>query len=413
MVGDVLEFSIGDARFSDSSVSNLVFSNGLISRIGRLSAPADIDAGGMLIQPGFVNIHTHLDKADLLSRISPSQYGKTLEENREILKTLKRNYSEKEVMGRAGSVLSEMIVQGCTAVRTQVDVDATAGLTPINALLKLKKKYSGLVELQLCAFPQEGILSDEKQDLLEKALEKGADLLGGLPLVEKNIADRKKHVDMLFEIAKKHNKELEVQIDESNNPEDFMLPYLIEKTIEEGYTGKVSATHCISLGRVDDKTAEKTIQGLRKAKINVIVTPSANLITRFPEKAGRPGNSITRIKDLAQNGVNVALGTDNIRDIFFPLGDGSMLREMHVLATSTRMTEVNDFEKIFNMASVNGAKIMGLDYGVEVGKKADLIVCNGVSHRDVLNGFPSIRYVIKDGRIVAKTEVSAELYDVG
>ncbi|MBM3309111.1 MAG: amidohydrolase family protein [Candidatus Altiarchaeales archaeon] len=408
MVGGVLDLTVGNAGLPDGGASDFIFSKGLISKKGKISSKGGIDADGMLVHPGFVNVHTHLDKADLLSRMKPNQFGKSLEENRELLKSFKRNYSESEVVERAGRVLTEMIVQGCTAVRTQVDVDTTAGLTALNALVKLKEKFSNLVELQLCAFPQEGVLSEEKQDLLERALEKGADLLGGLPLVEKTVEERKKHIDVLFEIARKHDKDLEVQIDESNNPDDFMLPYLVEKTLEEKYKGRVSATHCISLSRVDDNTALKTIQGLKKARMNVIVTPSANLITRFPEKAGRPGNSLTRVKELLQNGINVALGTDNIRDLFFPLGNCSMLREMHVLITATRMTEASDFERVFNMASVNGAKIMGLGYGVEVGRKADLIVCNGKNQREVLNGFPSVRYVIKDGVIVASTRVLNE-----
>jgi cytosine deaminase len=411
MVGDVLGFVLGSARSPSGSVSDYSFSNGLISHIGTSSKGCDLDAEGLLVHPGFVNIHTHLDKADLLSRMKPEQFGKTLEENRELLKSFKRNYTEDEIIERAGNVLKQMIMQGCTAVRTQVDVDPTGGLTPVKALVKLRDDFSGLVDLQLCAFPQEGVLSEEKQNLLEQALEAGADLVGGLPLAEKTEEERKEHIDVLFEIAKKHGKGLEVQIDESNNPRDFMLPYLIEKTIREGYQGKVCATHCISLSRVDDATALKTIQGLKKADMSVIITPSANLITRFPEQAGRPGNSITLLRDLVQNGVNVALGTDNIRDIFFPLGNCSMLREMHLLISATRFTQESDFNAVFQMASVNGARLMGLDYGLEVGKQADLIVCNGVSTRDALNGMPFVKYVLKNGSLLAETEASVEIYE--
>lgn len=412
MAGNVLESTVSNARFSDGNISGLSFSNGLVSRVGAVSGKPDVDARGMLVHPGFVNVHTHLDKADLISRMKPGQFGKSLEENRELVKAFKRSYSEREVFERAGTVLEEMVAQGCTAVRTQVDVDPTCGLTPLRALVRVREKYSDMVHLQVCAFPQEGVLSDEKRELLERALEGGADLLGGLPLVEKTPVDQKKHIDVLFETAKKHGVDLEVQVDESNSPGDFMLPYLIEKTVGENYEGRVSATHCISLSRVDDETAAKTIQGLKKARMNVIVTPSANLITRFPENAGRPGNSITRVRQLLEGGVNVAVGTDNVRDVFYPLGNCSMLREMHVLAVSTRMTGAEDFARLFEMASVNGAKVMGLDYGVAAGKRADFIVCGGISPRDVINGFPFIPYVIKDGRVVAETDVSAELQRV-
>ena len=288
MVGDVLDFTVSNARLSDGSSSDFVFSGGLISRAGSLGLHGDLDANGMLVHPGFVNIHTHLDKADLLSRMRPEQFGKSLEENRELLKSFKKGYSEEEILQRAGNVLDEMIAQGCTAVRTQVDVDPTAGLTAVKALVKLRSLYKGLVELQLCAFPQEGVLTGEKRELLEKALEAGCDLVGGLPLVEKSDDERKRHIDVLFEIAKSHGKMLEVQIDESNNPSDFMLSYLVEKTLSEGYEGKVTATHCISLARIDDATAARTIERMRKAKMSVIITPSANMITRFPETAGRP-----------------------------------------------------------------------------------------------------------------------------
>ncbi|MDD5111838.1 MAG: amidohydrolase family protein [Candidatus Altiarchaeota archaeon] len=409
MVGSVLEFTVSNARLSDGSLYDFVFSGGLISRAGALGLRGDLDADGMLIHPGFVNIHTHLDKADLLSRMRPEQFGRSLEENRELLKSFKRDYSEQEIMQRAGNVLDEMIAQGCTAVRTQVDVDPTAGLAAVKALSKLRSLYKGLVELELCAFPQEGVLSGEKRELMEQALESGCDLVGGLPLVEKSDEERKRHIDVLFEIAKSHGKMLEVQIDESNNPSDFMLPYLAEKTISEGYEGKVTATHCISLARIDDATAARTIERMQKAKMSVIITPSANMITRFPETAGRPGNSITRVKELLAAGINVAVGTDNIRDIFYPLGNCSMLRELHVLASATRMTGAGDFDALFQMASVNGARLMGLDYGVEAGRKADLIICNGASARESLNGFPYVPYVIKDGRVVAETGVSADV----
>ncbi|MCX6695955.1 MAG: amidohydrolase family protein [Candidatus Altiarchaeota archaeon] len=413
VVGKKFDFVVKNARVS-SVVCDIGIDDGVISKVGSgLSGSKDVDAKGMLVSPGFVNIHTHLDKADLLSQMKPGDFGKTLEENRELLKKFKREYTVENVKERAGRVVREFVSQGVTAIRTQVDVDATGGLTPLKALLELKKELSGFVTLQICAFPQQGVVNKDSRALVEEALKSGADMLGGLPLVEKTRDEQEEHIDILFSIARKYNKDLEVQVDEINNPQDFMLPILAEKTIENKWQGRVSATHCISLSAIEDKIALEAIRLVKEARMNVIVTPSANLITRFniPDDVhSRPNNSITRVKELLEAGVNVAMGTDNIRDIFYPLGDCSMLREMHVLAAATRMTRASDPETLFRMATVNGAGIMGLKYGVKEGCAADLVVMNHANERDTINGFPHVRCVIKGGRIVAENALSNKSY---
>ncbi|MFH1055841.1 MAG: amidohydrolase family protein [Candidatus Altiarchaeota archaeon] len=384
---------------------DILIEDGYITEVGRLNGKG-LDAKGRLITPGFVNVHTHLDKSDLLFRMRPEHFGRSLEGNRQLLKTFKGSYTVEDIRERAGRVIREFIENGVTAIRTQVDVDSTGGLKPLLALKGLKDEAG--VTLQLCAFPQEGVLEEGSRAMVEHALEEGADLLGGLPLVEKTREEQEQHLEVLFELSREYDVDLEVQVDESNNPQDFILPMLAEKTIENKMEGRVSATHCISLSAVDDKVASETIKLLVKAQLNVIVTPSANLITQFRVPDGvhrRAANSITRVKELLDAQVNVALGTDNIRDIFYPLGNCSILREMHVLASATRMTGAHDPCSLFNMASVNGARIMGLDYGVKPGCKADLIILNAASHRDALNGQPVIPNVIRGGRVVCESKL--------
>jgi cytosine deaminase len=402
---------IRDARLKDHGPSvDIGIKDGKIHNIGNIKdtlfQDREVKAEHNLVIPGFVNSHTHLDKADLLSKMKPSQFGGTLEENRRLIREFKENYTIAEVKERAGRVIREMAKGGITAIRTQVDVDPTAKLLPLKAICELRKEYARIVDIEICAFPQEGVFKPGVRELLEQALNGGADLLGGLPLVEKTGKKQKEHIDVLFQIAKKYDVELEVQIDESNNPEDFMLPYLVKKTIEEGYQGRVSATHCISLSKVDNRIANGVIKGAKEAEINIILTPSCNLITSFPEIGGsRPYNSITRVRDLVENSVNVAMGTDNIRDIFYPLGNGSMIREMHVLATTTRMNRVEDVEHIFDMASLNGAKILNLDYGVDVGRQADLLITNSTTKRGVISSQEIIPYVVKNGRVVSVSRI--------
>jgi cytosine/creatinine deaminase len=391
-----------------SEPTDILIEDGIISEIGSIKGHG-LDAAGRLVSPGFVNIHTHLDKADLLSRMTQKQFGHTLDENRELLKTFKRNYTVEEIKIRAGKVINEFIENGVTAIRTQVDVDSTGGLKPLEALKQLRDEVP--IRLQLCAFPQQGVVEEANRSNIESALESGADLLGGLPLVEKTREAQEQHIDILFELAREYDVDLEVQVDESNNPQDFMLPLLAEKTIENKWEGRVSATHCISLSAQDDGIAQETIRLVAQARLNVIVTPSANLITQFrmPDDVhSRPSNSITRVKELLEAQVNVALGTDNIRDIFYPLGNCGMLREMHVLAAATRMTRGQDPGNLFDMTTVNAAKIMGLNYGLKARCAGDLIILNAKSQREALNGNPVVPYVISGGDIICESDLKVK-----
>ncbi len=386
-------------------------------RDGRIAArqetPLDgheaVDARGRLVSPGFVNAHTHLDKSDLLGRMEPGDFGKSLEENRELLKKFKRDYEHGELKRRAAGVLREMVAQGVTAIRSQVDVDTTAGLVPARALLELAEECRDYVRLSLCAFPQEGLLRRETRELVEEALRLGVQAVGGNPYVEAGEDDRRAHVDRVFELAGRLDRDIEIQVDESNSPGDFLLPYIVEKAAAAGMGGRVSVTHVISLAAVEDEAALPVMDGMARAGMNVIVTPSCNMITRFPAGVKRRGaNSITRVKELLERGVNVALGTDNIRDIFYPLGNGSMLREMHVAAVALRMTEARDAGRLFRMARRAGAGIMGLDYGLGTGRLADLVVAEAPSQRAALAGVPSAACVVSGGRVVAGTQWEAE-----
>jgi cytosine/creatinine deaminase len=387
---------------------DILIKDGLIDCIGGMEG-SGVDLAGRLITPGFVNIHTHLDKADLISYMGPSDFGKTLEENRELLKKFKSQYTVENIIERATPVLYELMANGVTALRTQADIDSTCSLKALEAMIELKKQSP--INIQVCAFPQEGLMGEKQGGQMEAAIETGADLLGGLPLIEETPEEQVKHLDILFELAVKHDVGLDIQLDESNSPQDFLLPILAEKTIENRMEGKVAATHCISLSKVPAEVAAQTINLVKQAEINVNVTPGANLITRFPQPGDthpRGYNSITLVKELIDAGVNVAVGTDNIRDIFFPYGNCSMIRETYLLAMATRMTRAKDPENLFKMASVNGAKTMGLNYGLIPGAKADLNVFYATDYLKAINSPEKIAYVIKDGRIICKDGVKTQ-----
>ncbi len=403
------EFSlvIKNARINDTTISDIGINNGIIEKIGKLKdGNTIIDANKHYVLSGFVNSHCHLDKSNLLDKMTEDHLVKTLEENRILLKKLKSSYSSSDIERRATDTIEKMLSKGITAIRTQVDVDPTAGLTPIKSLLKLKEKYKDRAYIELAAFPQEGVADEAKRDLMEKAMELGADVVGGLPLVESK-GNERKHLEILFELAKQHNKNLDIQVDETNDPRMAILPEVLKKIKEENFQGRVTVTHAIALSRLPTEKAKEIIDQMKALKINVIVTPSANMITRFAEVNDlwiRPSNSITRVTELYDNGINVAIGTDNVRDIFYPFGNCSMIRELHMLVSATRMTTREYIDGAIAMATTNGAKLLGLNYGIDEGRQADIIITDGMSKLDILNSDETIPCVIKNGNILSLDE---------
>ncbi len=398
---------IKNARITDTTITDIGINNGIIEKIGKLkSGNKNIDANKHYVLSGFVNSHSHLDKSNLLDKMTEDHLGKSLEENRILLKKLKSSYSKSDIEKRATNTIERMLSKGITAIRTQVDVDPTAGIIPIKSLLSIKEKYKDRVHIEIAAFPQEGVVDEAKRDLMEKAIELGADVVGGLPLVEEK-GNEKKHLEILFELAKQYNKALDIQVDETNDPRLAILPEVLKKTKEENYEGRVTVTHAIALSRMPTEKAKKIIEQMKSLRINVIVTPSANMITRFVEINDlwmRPSNSITRVTELFDNGINIAIGTDNIRDIFYPFGNCSMIRELHMLISATRMTTRDYIDGAISMATTNGAKLLGLNYGIEEGKQADIIITDAMSKLDILNSDEIIPCVIKNGNIMSLDE---------
>jgi len=394
-----LELALRNARVGKRRL-DVGIARGRIQRLGEAGpAQVELDLGGRMLLPGLVNAHTHLDKAHLLEEVEGGELGRTLEENRRLVRELKRRYTRGSVKARARRALQAMVKRGTTAVRTQVDVDPTVGLVAVEAMLELREEFEDLVHLQLCAFPQEGLLKPGARQLAEEALRLGVDLMGGLPAVEPTPEDRLAHLKAAFELAERYGRELEVQVDESNDPRDFLLPDLARLTLERGLQGRVTATHCISLSRVPKDQARRALDLLSEAHITVTVTPSCNLITRFPSQPVRASNSLTPVEELLSRGIRVVLGTDNVRDVFFPLGDGSLLREMYVLAVGRRMILPQELRDLVQMATVWGAEHLGLDYGLEPGKRADLVALQAADEAELLSA-TAPEVVIFGGRVL-------------
>jgi len=379
------------------------------------NALLEIDAGGRLVTPTFIEPHIHLDKC-LISEVVRENVSGTLSEAIEIIWEKKRNYTVEDIVSRAGRVIEWCVMNGITHIRTHVDVDTIGGLKPLEGLLETRRRYADICEIQIAAFPQEGIIQDPgAEDLLREAMRLGADVVGGMPYNEMTDEDSRRHIDICFEIAKKHDAPIDMHVDETDDPSARTLQYLAAKTIKEDYHGRVTAGHTCALASYDDYYAAKVIALVAKAKLNMITNPATNLMLEgrldgYPTRRG-----LTRVKQLLEAGVNVAYGQDCIKDTFYPtFGQGDLLEVGMILAHAAQLSMPKEIETLFDMPTENAAKIYGLSpYGIEEGNYACFNILDAETEKEAFRTRADRLYVFKNGRLVAKTKTTSELLRPG
>lgn len=364
---------------------------------------AEVDAAGRLTTPTFVEPHIHLDKALTADRARENT-SNAFEESIAIMREVKRAYTVDDVAQRATRVLRALVAYGVTFVRSYVDVDTITGLTALAGVVQARERCRHLAHVELIAFPQEGIFSDPGTDeLLARALESGADVVGGMPHAELLEAESSRHTDFVFELARRFDRDVQMHVDETDDPGARTLHYYAVKAIREGHAGRVSADHVTALAAYDDTYAARVIALVARAGMNVVTLPSklmrGGLRDRQPRRRG-----ITRVQELLDAGVNVAYGQDVVQDGFLPVfGTGDPLQTGFLLAFAAQFHTRRAVETLYDMATVNGARLMRLpDYGIEMGRRADLVVIDAPSVQEAYRLHAARVAVIHDGRIVAR-----------
>jgi cytosine/creatinine deaminase len=364
---------------------------------------AEVDAAGRLTTPTFVEPHIHLDKA-LTAERARENTSNAFEESIAIMREVKRAYTVDDVAQRATRVLRALVAYGVTFVRSYVDVDTITGLTALAGVVQARERCRHLAHVELIAFPQEGIFSDPGTDeLLARALESGADVVGGMPHAELLEAESSRHTDLVFELARRFDRDVQMHVDETDDPGARTLHYYAVKAIREGHAGRVSADHVTALAAYDDTYAARVIALVARAGMNVVTLPSklmrGGLRDRQPRRRG-----ITRVQELLDAGVNVAYGQDVVQDGFLPVfGTGDPLQTGFLLAFAAQFHTRRAVETLYDMATVNGARLMRLpDYGIEMGRRADLVVIDAPSVQEAYRLHAARVAVIHDGRIVAR-----------
>jgi cytosine deaminase len=378
------------------------------------TAREEIDAAGCLVTPGFVNLHLHADKSLLGEVMRPNLSG-TLPEAIEITNDFKRGYDPEEVAHRAGRVLEAGVQNGTTFFRLFADVGTIGGLRAAQGLLLARERFRDLCQIQVVAFPQEGILRDPgAAELLEEAITQGCEVVGGLPWYEYTDADAREHIDICFALARRHGRDIHMLVDDTDDPNSRSLEYLAWKTMREGFQGRVAASHCGAMAAYNDVYAAKVIDMVATAGITVSVNAHINLVCsgRIDREPRRRG--IARVKEMLARGVNVISSQDDVNDPYYPFGKPDQLEVALMMAHTAQLTLPHELEQVFDMITTNAARAARLDdYGIAPGRRADLVVVDAPSVHEALRTQPLRRHVFKDGQEVARATLARELRKPG
>jgi cytosine/creatinine deaminase len=372
--------------------------------LGAATAARELDAQGNLLTPPFIDSHVHLDAVLTVGQPRYNTSG-TLLEGIQIWSERKPGLSREDVRKRALEEIRWEVAQGTLHIRSHVDV-CDPDLTALRALLEIREEVRDICDLQLVAFPQDGILSfPNGRELMRKAMELGCDLVGGIPHYELTNEMGIEDVHFVFDLAKEFGRDIDCHCDETDDPVSRFTEVMAADTLSQGWQGRVTASHCTAMHSYDNAYAFKLIRLLARAQVNVVANPFDNVVLqgRFDTYPKRRG--ITRVKELLAGGVNVSLGHDSIMDPWFPLGRGDMLAAAQLALFLCQMSGYEEIQDVLDLITANAAKTLRIQdrYGVEEGKPASFLMLDAPNAFEALRLLPARLYVFKDGREVACT----------
>lgn len=364
----------------------------------------ELDAANNLVTPAFVEPHIHLDAAMTAGEPRWNQSG-TLFEGIECWAERKATLTHEDVINRATQTLKLFAAHGIQYVRTHVDV-TDPGLTALKAMLEVREQAADYVDLQIVAFPQEGIWSFRNgRELMEEAIRLGADVVGGIPHFEFTRDYGTESVRWLMELAHKHDRLVDVHCDEIDDPESRFLELLAAEALRLDYGSRVAASHTCAMGSYDDAYCSRLFRLLKKSGLRFLSMPteSLHLQGRFDSYPKRRG--ITRVPELLDAGLKVAFGQDSIRDPWYPMGNGNLLRTLDVGLHACHMLGMNWIERSLELITDNGAAALNLkEYGIAEGLPARCIVLQGQTPYEVLLGQRPVLASVRDGRVLVRRE---------
>ena len=389
----------------------IVIKDGKIARIlpneQQIDFSGDIlDGEQGIVYPPFVEPHIHLDATQTAGQPNWNQSG-TLFEGIERWAERKSLLSHEDVKSRAWKTLKWQIANGVQHVRTHVDVSDPT-LTALKAMLEVKKEVALWVDLQIVAFPQEGILSyPNGEALLDQAMAMGADVVGGIPHFEFTREYGVESMHIAFNIARKYNKQIDIHCDEIDDEQSRFVETVAALALKYEMGDKVTASHTTAMHSYNNAYASRLFRLLKLSKIHFVANPLVNihLQGRFDTYPKRRG--VTRVKEMLKNNINVCFGHDDVFDPWYPLGTANMLQVLHMGLHVCQLMGYGQINDGLKLVTENSAKALGLQgYGVEEGNAANFIILPAENGFDAVRRQVPTRYSIRHGKVIAETKLA-------
>jgi cytosine/creatinine deaminase len=377
---------------------DIAVTEGRIAAIGPhlVCEAAEIDVGGRLVLPGFVDSHIHLDKACLLGRCAHVQGG--VSDAIRAVAAMKRDFTVEDVHARGSKVIEGAIVHGTTRMRTHVEIDPRIGLRSFEAIKALKRDYAWAIDLSLCVFPQEGLTNDPgAEELLIAALRDGGEVIGGCPYTD---TDPNSHIEKIFNLAQEFDVDVDLHLDFDLDPSWSHMEEVCRQTERRNYHGRVAIGHATKLSALPPDRLQAATERLAKSGIAVTVLPATDLYLMGRDATHNTPRGLTLAHKLVENGVLCSVATNNVLNPFTPFGDASLLRMANFYA-NVAQAGIGEFDACLDLVTDLPARQMKLrDYGIAVGNPADIVVLDTDSGPNAIAELPEVLTGFKRGRQV-------------
>ena len=366
------------------------------------TAAETIDLDGRLVTPPLVEPHIHLDAVLTVGQPRPNVSG-SLFEGIAVWAERVASLTAADVQARVRQILRWQLACGVQHVRSHVDV-CDPGLRALRALIELREEVRGLIDLQLVAFPQQGILGfDGGRELMRQAVELGADVVGGIPHYELTREDGVESVKFAMALADEYGRAVDIHCDETDDEHSRFVEVMAAETIRRGMSGRVTASHTTAMHSYNNAYAYRLIRNIARAGLHMVTNPLDNAVLQGRFDTGPIRRGHTRVKQLQEAGVNVSIGHDSVMDPWYPLGYGDPLQAAFVLVHLGQMSGDGELRRLIEMITVNPAAALGLpDYGLRTGGPADLVVFDARSEADALRLVAPRTLVLRGGKVIAR-----------